>query len=65
MTERWRIRWGKSDPHCDYLRDVGYFHVLDYYLHRACHELAPLSRHDHWHSHPSRYRDVDNIEDTL
>jgi hypothetical protein len=40
--------------------DVGFLHVLDYYLFRASHELAlhrtfPL----YWHFCASRYRDID------
>lgn len=50
--------------HYDLRRDLGALHVIDYYLHLACKELAAFPvRQDHWHSHPARYRDVDNIED--
>ncbi len=38
--------------------DIGFLHVLDYYLHLASHELA-VRRWPFWHHCPSRYRDID------
>lgn len=38
--------------------DIGYLHVLDYYLWRACRELA-AGHWPYWHHSPSRYRDLD------
>lgn len=38
--------------------DIGYFHVLDYYLARACKELAAGGRRqEFWFTHPARYCD--------
>ena len=38
--------------------DVGFLHVLDFYLWRATHELA-VRRWPFWHHSPVRYRDAD------
>ena len=38
--------------------DIGFLHVLDFYLWRASHELAH-GRWDFWHHNPNRYADTD------
>lgn len=57
---RWTTRWGHSHLDCDYLRDVGCLHILDWRLARATNELAKHSRRwPFWHHNPFRYRDID------
>ncbi len=33
---RYIIRWGASTPYCDYGRDMGNLHIIDYRLWLSC-----------------------------